>query len=215
MLFGTRSRTGIFQGKFLEEQIARQSKILTIGVMGTGACVGTTHSAILLATYFAKRRSSVTLCEWHGQNAFRRIRKAYEGCDDETSEERFKMRRIHYEANVGEERLGHIRQEATGIIILDFGRFTVEKARTMGSLDKQYLVAQGIEWKMEDVDLALDSLSPESYKRWELVIPLGDGEEAKHMQRRYHKKATAIGFIKDPFSWSKELDDVAQQILGI
>ncbi len=177
--------------------------------------MGTTHTAIMLATYFAKRRSTVTLCEWQGQGAFQRIRKAYEGCEEVGAEQRFKMRRIHYEQQVGEERLHHIRQEATGIIILDFGRFDIEKARIMGSLDKQFLVAQGIEWKMEDIDIALDGLQPESYKRWELAIPLGDGEEAKHMQRRYHKKATAIGFIKDPFSWSKELDVVTQQILGI
>lgn len=182
--------------------------------MGASFGCGSSHLSFLLATYFGKMRTRVGLVEWREQGSFVYIEEAYEGSKKATTTSEYKIKNItFYKDYYGE--LSGLREKGNQLIIVDFGPYKHEYMNIMNNLDIQLIVSHGDEWKVNELYHIFNSEEQSLFYNWKVVVPFGNKEEVKEINRRTKRKTYTLGFYKDPFLWTKGLKGEVEKILDI
>ncbi len=203
-----------FKSKLLQDKIVRSNKIITIGIMGASYGCGSSHLSFSLASYFNKMRTKVGLVEWREQTSFVYIEEAYEGLKKAVHTREFKIKNItFYKDYFGE--ISGLKEKGNQLIIVDFGPYKHAHIPVMNNLDIQIIVAHGDEWKCHELYHILHSEEMALFYNWKVVVPFGNKEEIKSINRKTKLKTYTFGYHKDPFLWTKELKGEVEKILDI
>lgn len=182
--------------------------------MGASFASGASHLSFMIGTYFGKMRTKVALVEWRDQNSFVYIEQAYEGSKKATQTSEFKIKNLtFYKDFFGE--ISALRENGFQLIIVDFGPYKHESINIMNNLDIQLIVAHGDEWKVDELYHIFNSQEQPLFYNWKVVVPFGNKEEVKDINKRTKRKTYALGFHKDPFLWTKELKGEVEKILEL
>lgn len=170
----------------------------TIGVIGTGPCVGTTHFCILLANYFAGvRRKKTALLEWNQSGDFSALEKICTG--KRMTKKPFTVLEVSYFSCVSREEAAWCFSQDFEKIVIDFGW---DKSRKLDLLrcEKKAVITSLTEWQIQG---ALDFFADREEKRdksWRYYAAFGSEEARKELIKTFGIVLQKIPFSEDAFA---------------
>ncbi|CAH0121167.1 serine/threonine-protein kinase [Paenibacillus sp. MSJ-34] len=191
--------------------IARQSAAAAFAWIGTAVVavggvskgVGTTHTAIVIAHYLARRKVRVAIRECGGEEAFARIESAYEGLDGQFQPtERFAVNGVEYIKGHADLDMQSMLAEGYDFLVLDLGN--VCESNDLSEFFRAnfpIVVASGAEWRQQDLRRFLQRYGDKEKGNWKYFIPLANRRTVRDIQKSFQlRSVTALPFHPDPFA---------------
>lgn len=173
-----------------------------IAVAGIDRGVGTTHTAILIANYFASQGYQVKLIECSGNSEYVYIEKSYEGKNaDLNRSDEFQINGVTFVKNDDEiDMASQLTSEHTHIV-LDLGLYEnsnyIEEFHRAGV---QLLVGSGSEWKQHTLKKFITLNRADIQHRWKFLIPFVEKQTIDDIQGEIKEfSVRAIPYHPDPF----------------
>lgn len=167
-----------------------------------------------MATYFSKLRAKVCLVEWKDQHSFTCVEEAYEGIKRANDSTEFHIKNMTFYKNYFGE-ISALKEKGYQIIIVDFGPFKSDYIKTINNFDIQIMMCHGNEWKVKELYHVFESYEASLFYNWKVVVPFGNKEEIRDINRKTKHKTKMLSFYKDPFLWTKELKGEVEHILDL
>ncbi|GKS12958.1 hypothetical protein YDYSY3_39580 [Paenibacillus chitinolyticus] len=190
-----------------------------IAITGAEPCVGTTHSAIMIANYLARQDYSVALVEANASNDFIEIEAAYEGISDSKhiKTPAFNINGVRYIKNVKELNMVNLLTANYSYIILDLGCYAdTEWYEEFLRAGITIVVGSGSEWKQKNILRFFRDQIHHDQSRWKLCVPFADKQTIQDIKSKLPKcKIYGLPFHPDPFLESKSANDVMENILKL
>ncbi len=110
------------------------------------------------------------------------------------------------------ESLTTLKNHTYSVIIVDFGRVTPRGYQSLRDMDIQLMVGYGSEWRIHEFASYVNSGVKNRVK---YLLNMGSHDEARWFTMKYKEKASPVFYYKDPFHWTRELDQEVEKILGL
>lgn len=181
---------------------------ISIGIVGSGRGVGTTHFAILLCNYFAsKEHRKTAFVDLSQERSVDVLYDIYsEGNRKEDGEKMthrayFRMHGVDYYSVDDREDIVNIIQLGYEYVVFDMGLFpTLRWEEELRRCHIRFLVTNCCEWKQRGAECALEhELVAGNRSRWVYTFFLGCEEIRRKLERRYHIRIRRIPTEEDPF----------------
>ncbi|RRJ54894.1 hypothetical protein EHV15_35575 [Paenibacillus oralis] len=186
-----------------------------IAVAGIEKGAGTTHTSVLIANYLAGRGYSVKLIECNGSKEFVYIERAYEGKNVNTQKtDEFEINGVTYVKASSELDMAYHVTSDHSHIVLDMGPYEhsdfIEEFHRAG---RQFLVAQGSEWKQYTIKRFIQTNRSVDQSRWIFLIPLVDKQTISDIRGENEDIAAyKLPFHPDPFECQTDTDEEFNQL---
>lgn len=191
---------------------------ITIGVIGAGKGVGTTHTSILLANYLAGRNESVAIVEAGESYAFSRIERTYEGVEDGTilRTASFEIDGVVFYKFTDNLNMLDLLGEGFKYIVIDFGAFDdTEWFEEFQRCQIQIVVGSGAVWKQPDM-LRFFRLNKFAHpENWNICIPMCEEITLKDMKKDLPvapKSIFTLPYHPEPFEKADKHADSFDQL---
>jgi len=110
------------------------------------------------------------------------------------------------------ETLSTIKNHDYSIILVDFGNQKHRVPTEMMDMDIKIVIGYGSEWKIHEFQPFIDH---ELGRKFVYILNIGDSEERKWFKTKYGIIPKIMPVIKDPFMWTKVLNQRVEEILGL
>jgi hypothetical protein len=188
---------------------------IVISCLGVEKTAGTTHTALLVANYFAKQGRRVAIIEANQNEDFALIETAYHSGTDRYTHSSFSIQGVdHYKSSYRYD-IAELLEMNYDYIILDLGSylettFLEEFYRS----HVQIIVGHGIEWrqpKLLEFALAHDH---RDQSKWIYTVPLAEEQVIKDIRQELQEGLVyAIPHHPDPYRTQKNTEIVLGQFL--
>lgn len=175
----------------------------TIGIIGTGPCVGTTHFCIMLANYFAGvRRKKTAVIEWNQSGDFSALQKICIG--KRMMKKPFRVLEVSYFTCVSKEEAAWCFSQDFDKIVIDFGW---DKSRKLDLLrcERKAVITSLSEWQLQR---GLDFFADREEKRdksWGYYAVFGSEEARRELMNTFKIALQRIPFSEDAFAVTGEI----------
>ena len=190
--------------------------IRTIGVMGCGRGVGTSHLAVALANYLTGvKRKKTALLEWNSHGDFQILerfagkngRRQGEGQKkterSRNKSDRFRIMEVDYYKMADPSVLSHCLSRDYHYIIMDYGEATEESLYECARCDRKILVGSLSEWKVEAFLEILEKTERRD-KSWRMAVVAGGEDTRKEIESMFRCRLQRIPASVDAFRITQE-----------
>ncbi|MFD1884285.1 serine/threonine protein kinase [Paenibacillus wenxiniae] len=184
-----------------------------IALLGAGSGTGTTHTAIMLAHYLARRNHTVALVEMNGApGAFARIQQvAVAGMNEQQQlrqSRHFELEGVHYWREAARAEVVSLLSGSYQFIVLDLGRYKQsDRLEEFLRADLPIIVGSGAEWRYQDVIEMMVAMNSYSREKWHYCLPLAQEESVRRLRKELATdQVYAIPCQPDPFDEDEQID---------
>ncbi len=135
-----------------------------IGIAGSERRIGTTHTALLLASFFRKRGFMVALLEMNSSGAFASIQEGFEEKGHEDGH--FTLNGIDFYENADIKKLGQVLEKSYNFILLDFGEYGRCDLVTLHKCAEKIIVSGSKPWEIESVNRIFEAEEQETIRNY-------------------------------------------------
>lgn len=191
---------------------------VVVAVTGVAPCVGSTHTAIMMAHYLSAKKYSVALVEANASSDYEKIECVYEGLDyGQLETTKFTIRGVDYMKSNSSPSMVELLSLGYDYIVLDLGYY--QNSEFYGEFLRAHIpiaVGAGSEWKQPDIVQFYNSQPNADYSRWALCVPFAGKQVVQDIQRQVPKlRIRALPFCPDPFAVREELEEAMKELLPV
>ena len=195
---------------------ARIVNTVEYGIMGIEHGAGTTHMAMMLATYLAKDTSkSIALIEINNSNNMRDLAEWVSGQKIETNN--YPLGNIDVYFDVDYLTFTAMYKDNYDYVVVDFGCYNRKREviKEFIRIQNKFIVASGIDWNLPTLeDFYADFIVDRSHSAVYL-IPYLSGEMLAPIERIVKpNKVKGIPFNINPFTLSAETEAMLSELIG-
>ncbi|MHA0855278.1 serine/threonine protein kinase [Paenibacillus sp. CMAA1364] len=189
-----------------------------IAVMGASRGAGTTHTAICIAHYLARKHNKVAIVELNTQvSSFVRIQEIVDGHIPFQNQRKqcFLVEDVDYYRQCTSSKFVELLDGKYSYVVLDMGWFQdVQAMEEFLRADIPILVGWGSEWRYQDMEKALVHLKQYIQKKWIYCMPLAAMDAVKRLRKHVGTmKAYSLPLHVDPFDMNEEMDHMLTDML--
>ncbi|WP_322904401.1 serine/threonine protein kinase [Paenibacillus sp. SGZ-1009] len=184
-----------------------------IALIGATAGVGTTHAAIMVAHYLARRQHSVALVEMNGApGAFARIQQvAVSGLNEQQrmrQARQFELENVHYWRESARAEVVSLLGGSYQFIVLDLGMYKHnDRLEEFLRADLPIVVGSGAEWRYQDMIELTNELKQYSHEKWHYCLPLAHEAAVRRLRKELAtEQVYALPCQPDPFDEHEDTD---------
>ncbi len=179
-----------------------ERKTKTIGVLGLGRAVGTTHSSILISNYLsACMRKKVALLECNSSKDYEKIYKIY---NNNVVRKVFSMALVDYYPEFMKEDYAGI-SDLYDYIIMDFGNCLIEHRDSFIRCDTKLFVTAFTEWRVDELLKLLQYEEENVLRNSQFIYIFGDEKTRKKISSLYKYSFTRMPYIENAYALNEEL----------
>ncbi|WP_338043947.1 serine/threonine-protein kinase [Paenibacillus lutrae] len=191
---------------------------VVIAVCGTGPGTGSTHTAVLVAHFLARKRRNVALVEANGSGDFSRIECTYEGVKGPILDRpTFNLRGVRYaKADDGLDMIAFL-SGPYDFIVLDLGSYM--KTEWFGEFLRaavQIVVSTGAEWKRTDILSFFEAYPELEPAHCSLFMPVASKTMIRDLRSLLPEyRVIALPVHSDPFCHQQDTAVILEEWLGL
>lgn len=170
--------------------------------MGVSAKVGTTFTAILLASYLSGvfwKKTALLECNRHGD--FLRIQEHYR--KESKDALCFEYRGIDYFPYASEREILECENQGYQSIVVDFGCDYIQGRNEYLRCQKKLIVGSTSDWEFEEFFEFLKWTEMERGKDWLYAAFLGGRKNRERLEKKMHLSVHSIPYLESPY-WIDE-----------
>lgn len=175
--------------------------VITVGIMGQDAGMGTTHLAIALSCYLAGHlKQRTALVELGTGGAFRQLSPL-------ENEDSFSRNRIDWYPSLSPQELGWVYHQDYSYMILDLGSDSQMGRQELARCHQRIIIGSLSPWRRERYYSYIERMQQEmgEIDRYTFVALFGDKIEIKQCRRTFKVPVKAMPFVADPFHVKTEV----------
>lgn len=184
----------------IKHEIKKTVNNHTVGVAGTQARIGTTHTSVMLANFFRKKGFMVALVEMNNSQAFEAVRDGFE--EKKYEEGYFTLGGVDFYENANEKTLFEIMERSYNFIIMDFGEYEKCDLLTFHKCNQKMIVAGSKPWEIESVNKVFEIAEQEVLKNYIFYFNFSLEREQQDIRNGMSviKNVHFLNIENDPFS---------------
>ena len=174
----------------------------TIGIIGTGPCVGVTHFCIMLANYlWGVRRQKTAVLEWNTNGDFSTLEEI---CTGRSSKKKpFQILGVTYFSCITDEEAVWCLSQDYDKLVIDFG-WDCSHMLDLLRCEKKAVISSVSEWQIKAALDFFASVQDRTDKSWKYYTAFGSEEARRELKKTYRIPLQRIPFSEDAFSVTGE-----------
>lgn len=207
----------------VKERVVIKNKIIgtvVIGIVGVISGIGTTHSAISLSGFLARKGNRVALVECNRSEDFDYIELTYEGLKDANfsiNTNSFQIDGVEYfKSTQMQDDVISLLSQDYNFVVLDLGNYRdTSYFEEFLRADIQIVIGSGIEYKLRHLkDFFLENQDVENSFKWNVFLPLTDNQTKNDVKKDLSlEKVHVLPQHIDPFKSLKDLDVIFEEVV--
>lgn len=189
---------------------------VVIAVIGVEEAVGTTHTALLVTNFIARKGRKVAIIEANDHRDFAKIEAAYEGMiGSETDVSIFSISGVDYYKSSYKYNIAELLEQNYDYIVLDLGdHHSSHYLEEFYRAHVQLVIGHGSEWRQHRLFEFAEEHGHRDQANWIFCIPHVEEVVIGDIQKELHEgKIHAIPSHPDPYRINKGTDSTLERFL--
>lgn len=193
------------------KNIYKTQPTVTIGILGTGAAVGTTHLAFMLAVFLSSVMGRTTaLVEHNDSQCFRQAEIILRNLKTRNIS---KIKKISIFKHTDDQELSKIIESGFEYVVVDFGKNFLEAKSLFYMCTSKMIVGSLSLWRIQEyVEFLVRREKEGARAHWAYLAtsPIQEGQQ--YLKHKLGIRVQVIPFEPDPFSLGKDSLDFLQSL---